>query len=94
MMTTTGMIERSGWLGRNHRMATGMVSNQARTAGQLYSVQFLKELLDLATENVVLEKQTPPQEDEGRARPPSPPSFRRSRTANARHRRARGRRRG
>jgi type I restriction enzyme, R subunit len=37
-------------------------------AGQLHSIQFLKELLDLAKDTVALEKETPPQEDEDRGK--------------------------
>ncbi len=37
-------------------------------AGQLHSIQFLKELLDLAKETVALENATPPQEDEDRGK--------------------------
>lgn len=37
-------------------------------AGQLHSIQFLKELLDLAKETVALENSTPPQEDEDRGK--------------------------
>jgi type I restriction enzyme R subunit len=37
-------------------------------AGQLHSIQFLKEMLDLAKDTVALEKETPPQEDEDRGK--------------------------
>jgi type I restriction enzyme, R subunit len=36
--------------------------------GQIHSVAFLKELLDLARELVRAEKDTPPEEDEGRGK--------------------------